>query len=684
MKKKIKSILSCIMTFLFIFTSINIMPMKVSASNTDLLNKVNTSMSKVHNFIIKNGTWSSDWKTVAFNKSGLKLPTNYNSDYLKNTEKVLKDAKAYFYKVTDYERITLGVVAAGGDPRNIAGYNLLDKIYNFYDPKNPNRKIDFQGLNGVIYGLIALDTKNYQIPAGAKFTREYMLDYVLENRNSDGGWDLNMNGNHSDVDITSMTLIALAPYHNYVSKSGKKVVDAVREAVQWLSKVQRKDGGFNSWFTENNSESCAQTIIGLCANGIDPTSAQFTKDRNLVENLLRFQQSNGEFYHLMDGSEGVNGMSTEQAYQALVAYKCFASGKGSIYWFDGKKLPNTFKNTDMSNSNVNTEVKEQSKTDNLDIDKDVFVATGDGKTQRVAGNDRFDTSINVAKKLSSRKEEEKFKNIIISSGFGFADSLCGSVLAKQLDAPILLVGKDINSSEKVLNYIKSNLNKDGNVYVLGGEGSVSNIIENTIKNSGYKVKRLAGKDRFQTCNEVFKQVNAKEKTPFVIVNGLNFADALSVSAPASINGYPVLLSGKTSLPDYVKNAINDVKPSEVFIIGGEGAISKNIEGELNKINSQTKITRIAGKDRYDTSLKVNQYFKNNESVLLASGQNYPDALSGSALASQINGSLLLVNDSSLSKQINFIDKDKTDEVIILGGNASVSKRVQETIEKLFK
>ncbi|SQC01381.1 hypothetical protein [Clostridium tetanomorphum] len=223
MKKKIKSILSCIMTFLFIFTSINIMPMKVSASNTDLLNKVNTSMSKVHNFIIKNGTWSSDWKTVAFNKSGLKLPTNYNSDYLKNTEKVLKDAKAYFYKVTDYERITLGVVAAGGDPRNIAGYNLLDKIYNFYDPKNPNRKIDFQGLNGVIYGLIALDTKNYQIPAGAKFTREYMLDYVLENRNSDGGWDLNMNGNHSDVDITSMTLIALAPYHNYVSKSGKKL-----------------------------------------------------------------------------------------------------------------------------------------------------------------------------------------------------------------------------------------------------------------------------------------------------------------------------------------------------------------------------------------------------------------------------------------------------------------------------
>src|SRR3712207_9216432 len=105
-----------------------------------------------------------------------------------------------------------------------------------------------------------------------------MLDYILENINSDGGWDLNMNGIRSDVDITSMTLIALAPYHNYVSKSGKSVKKAVGNAAKWLSEKQRQDGGYDSWGSENNSESCSQTIIGLCANGIDPTGTQFTKD----------------------------------------------------------------------------------------------------------------------------------------------------------------------------------------------------------------------------------------------------------------------------------------------------------------------------------------------------------------------------------------------------------------------
>ncbi|WP_051542244.1 cell wall-binding repeat-containing protein [Clostridium lundense] len=318
------------------------------------------------------------------------------------------------------------------------------------------------------------------------------------------------------------------------------------------------------------------------------------------------------------------------------------------------------------------------------INEDIFVVTGEAKVQRVAGKDRFETCVNTAKKLNSRSDEEKCKNVIVSSGFGFADALCGSVLAKKINAPVLLVGKDMQNSQNALNYINSNVSKDGNVYILGGEASVNSNIENTIKNSGYKVKRLYGKDRLQTCNEVFKELNIKEKTPIVIVNGFNFPDALSVSAPASINGYPILLSGKDTLPDYIKNIINGVKPSEIFIIGGEGAISKNIEGEINKINSGIKINRLAGKDRYDTSLKVNQHFKNNESVLLASGQNYPDALSGSALAAQINGSLLLVNDTAVNEQIRFIDRDKTDDVIILGGKASVSEKVQEIVEKIFK
>ena len=315
---------------------------------------------------------------------------------------------------------------------------------------------------------------------------------------------------------------------------------------------------------------------------------------------------------------------------------------------------------------------------------DYVVIVGEDKVQRLQGKDRFETSINVGTKYKEENGEEKLKNVIVSSAFGFADSLSGSILSKKLDAPIILIGNNENSSKQAIEYIKNNVDKTGNIYILGGTAAVSNNIENIIKNNGYNTKRLSGKDRFETCNAIVSEFTVKENTPVVIVNGLNFADALSVSAPASIKGYPILLSGKDALPGYAKDIVKNSKPSEVYIIGGEGALSKNIENEIKKIQSSAKITRLSGKDRYETSLKVNEHFANRETVIMASGTNYPDALSGSALAGKLNASLLLINDGSLNKQIKFIDKEKTDGVTLLGGEGVLSKKVQNAIENIFK
>ncbi|KPU43364.1 N-acetylmuramoyl-L-alanine amidase LytC precursor [Oxobacter pfennigii] len=679
MKRKIKSILSYIMVFLLAFSTLNIFGINARAADQSLLQKVNAAIEKTHNYIIKNNTWSSDWKTVAFNKSGLSLPEGYNSSYLKGAAKSLEESGGYFYKVTDYERTALAVTAAGGDPANVGGYNLLDKIYNFNDPQYPDREIDFQGLNGVVYGLIALDSKNYEVPAGAKYTREYMLDYILNNRNSDGGWDLNMNGTKSDVDITAMTLISLAPHHDYVSAGGKTVKDAVDGAVEWLSKAQRQDGGFNSWLTENNSESCAQAIIGLCANGVDPAGPQFTKDTNLIENILKFQQKSGEFYHLLDGREGVNGMATEQAYQAIIAYRDFANGKGSIYWFDGGKTPEA---DDMKAESISQTTNYYA--DGPGIDQDIFIVTGEESTQRLYGQDRFETSLKIAEKLASYVDGGKFQNVVISSGLNFPDSLSGSVLAKKLNAPILLTGNNAAESQKAINYVNSNLDKSGNIYILGGEGAVDISIENSLKELGYSnIKRIWGQDRFETSGAIAGELNVAAGTPVVIVNGMSFADALSAGAAASIKGYPVLLSDKDTLPSNIKSYISNIKPSDVYVIGGEGVLAKSIESEISSLNPSSKITRLFGMDRYQTSLRVNEFFNYNEYVLLATGEDYPDALSGCALAAAINGSILLVDDTSINTQLQFINKDNTNSVIILGGSAVVSGTIENAAKQVL-
>jgi hypothetical protein len=256
----------------------------------------------------------SDWGAFSLARSGKSIP----SSYLANVEQQLKEHQGTFRNITDYQRIVLGVLAAGGDPTKIAGYNLIEKIYN-------NDRMTLQGTNGVIFALVALDSRNYPTSADAKWNRDKLIAWLLSQQNADGGWPL-VAGDSSLVDLTSMALVALAPYQDQA-----EVKKATDKAVAWISSHQNENGSF----TENgeiNSESVAQAITGLTAIGIDPTEARFTKaNGNLVAILLTFQQKDGGFAH--QTGQDSNTIATEQDLIALDAYQNFVQGKGSIYQF---------------------------------------------------------------------------------------------------------------------------------------------------------------------------------------------------------------------------------------------------------------------------------------------------------------------------------------------------------------
>ncbi|KFD41009.1 hypothetical protein HY02_01285 [Peptococcaceae bacterium SCADC1_2_3] len=311
-----------------------------------VISRVREAIARVTNYVKSNQTYSSDWLIVGLRNAGEEIPANYLDDTavaVKNYFATTVNTKSE--NVTYHERRVLGIVAAGGNPRNTGGHSLLERIYNFYIPANEAtglqtpRDITFQGLNGVIYGLIALDTMRYPIPEGARYSRDYLFQYLLSKQNNDGGWNLSASGN-SDVDITAMTLIGLAPYHDR-----EDVMNAINKGVAWLSQKQSNEGGYYSWGSYN-SEAVSQTIIALCANGIDPTSEPFTKNgKNLLDALLSFLQENGSILHTLDGT-GVMGMATEQGYQALLAYDKFVKkngeyngGKTSIYYFEDETAP---------------------------------------------------------------------------------------------------------------------------------------------------------------------------------------------------------------------------------------------------------------------------------------------------------------------------------------------------------
>ncbi|MBF8982532.1 S-layer homology domain-containing protein [Lutibacter sp. B2] len=275
---------------------------------------------------------SMDWIVVGLARAGKtdQIPENY----IKNVEAKLKKNNGEFPNTpTEYARMTLGVLAAGKNPRNIAGYDLIEKICN--------ADLEDQGMNSVIFGLIALDAGEYDIHKDAKWTREKIITNILENechyiqdgKEFEGGWSLKSEKDTnppSDPDITGMAITALAPYNN---DKYPKVKEAVDRAVKFLSAVQKDSGGYFSWDTAN-SESCSQVIMGLCTNGIDPVSEKFTKNgNNLIDGLLSFElPEHGGFAHmLVQGRLELDGMGNEQALYALDQYMYYLEGKGSIY-----------------------------------------------------------------------------------------------------------------------------------------------------------------------------------------------------------------------------------------------------------------------------------------------------------------------------------------------------------------
>ncbi|APH21515.1 cell wall-binding repeat-containing protein [Clostridium botulinum] len=298
---------------------------------------------------------------------------------------------------------------------------------------------------------------------------------------------------------------------------------------------------------------------------------------------------------------------------------------------------------------------------------------------RIEGANRYKTSLNISKQFNN----DKVDNVIIASGSDFPDALAGSSLSKKLKAPILLVDKDIKGSLDSIDYIKNHLNTNRNVYILGGNASVSEDYVNYIKSLGYKnIIRLGGKNRFDTNRTIINSMNIEKGTPIVITNGYGFADALSVSSAAASKGYPILMSDSKTLPNEIKDKIREIQPSKVYLIGGQGSLTDNIMTEVRNIvpSLNNNIIRLWGNNRYDTSLEICKYFNlDSDIAVIANGENFPDALSGSALAAKQNAPIVLTNGKDMLNQKKYLNTTNYKNLILLGGSGAISSNLENIL-----
>jgi hypothetical protein len=294
------------------------------------------------------------------------------------------------------------------------------------------------------------------------------------------------------------------------------------------------------------------------------------------------------------------------------------------------------------------------------------------KITRIWGNTRYDTAMAVCKQGWTTSQ-----NVIIVSGENYPDAIVSTPLAHQLgNAPILLtrasyLGDDVYAELKSL--------QCKNVYLVGGTGVISTSIESKLKSIGYKVTRYGGATRIDTALLVAKQMSNKKEC--VIVDGNKFLPALAMSTMAAAKNMPILLtytyynsksaSRQQVTPEQLRNWYYD-NPRTCYIIGTTDLTNSMIGGIYGDdfmgepVDSDNLVTDIfvGGFNNFVTPLT-------GSTVYAASSTDYPDGLTGGALAIKNNGLLIPVIDRDGEIEYDIERLSNVHKVVILGGQGAV-------------
>lgn len=320
------------------------------------------------------------------------------------------------------------------------------------------------------------------------------------------------------------------------------------------------------------------------------------------------------------------------------------------------------------NHGFHTTVDEPIAMDTTNINN----ALGNQISTRAWGATRYETSIAAANLLKKSFDVTKFDEIVVAYGGNYPDALAGSYLAKQKKAPIYLV--DRSNEGKIRNEIAASLNSGGKVYILGGTSAVSSSFQSSLNRANISTVRLGGNTRYDTNLSILKTAGAPTGEDILICTGTGYADSLSASA----TGKPIMIVGNR-LTSSQKTYLSQLQPENIYLIGGMRVVSRQVAADCSKYSSS--VIRIAGNDRYKTSVNVARSFftADNQGAVLAYGQNFPDGLSGSSVANAMGAPIILTSNGSYRDAVAYGNERNVNRGVVLGGSGLISDSVKNRI-----
>jgi putative cell wall-binding protein len=291
---------------------------------------------------------------------------------------------------------------------------------------------------------------------------------------------------------------------------------------------------------------------------------------------------------------------------------------------------------------------------------------------RLAGADRYSTSVAISSSFSAGVPV-----VYVATGENYPDALSAASAAAVQGGPLLLT-----DPAYLPGVIRSEINRlrPTQIVVVGGAGAVSDAVYNELATLAPTIRRDSGPDRFSTSRLIAERAfTGRTVTTAFIATGHDFPDALSAGASAATLGAPVILvdGAAGSLDGGAQYLMQRLGVTKVYIAGGTGVVSSGIEASLKQAFGNSNVVRLSGPDRYSTSRAINAgTFTASQKIYLAVGTNFPDSLSGAALAGVAHAPLYIVPSTCVPGDVLYdINRYAATNVVLLGGAGVLSAKV---------
>lgn len=300
---------------------------------------------------------------------------------------------------------------------------------------------------------------------------------------------------------------------------------------------------------------------------------------------------------------------------------------------------------------------------------DSKVFAKDIKINRIAGQDRFDTSA----KISQNGWSESYYAVLVNGNM-YADAAVSSPLAYKFEAPILLVNKDSIPTNIVTELQRLKTKK---VFIIGGTSAISKNVEDQLSSLGISIEeRIAGNDRFETALKVKHHLISADSKNVYVADSDDWQGAIETSPIACATQCPIIYGNKNGVSNEVKQNVNSEFHN--FQIIGEKSNKDYINNTKSWLSNGLQIFTL-GQNKTDTNLQIYETFKDKfklNKIFLVSSKGFADGLCVSNIAGATDSPILFVDENNINTIENFIcqHRSEIDEIDAIGGENNIQQQ----------